>query len=462
MSVRDRFNQHLLHPWADLPNLGKDRETPELQRGEGVYVYDEKGHQLLDGPGGMWCMQVGYGRSEVANAVAQQAETLSYASAFSVIHGPEAELAERIARAAPGDLNRVFFTTGGSTAVDAALRFCQMANNIKGHPNRKHILARKQGYHGSTYLSASVSGKERDKSAMDTVKGTVHFLSAPHQGNHPEFDSEAAFCDFLIDELAEMVNRVGPENIMCMIAEPILGSGGVIVPPANYNARCRTLLQAHDILYIADEVVTGFGRLGHWFASEAVFGFVPDIIIFAKGVTSGYLPLGGFVISEALMTQVAGDNADDNIFSTGYTWSANPVSCAAALAVWDIIEAEKLLDHVQQLSGYFLAALKTLETLPLVREVRGKGLMAAVELQAPILAGNGSQLDLDYALGNLVDECCYQQGLIVRPLINVCVLSPPLIISKSQVDELVTKMRTGIEVAQEQIAEGQAQLAAGT
>ncbi len=234
---------------------------------------------------------------------------------------------------------------------------------------------------------------------------------------------------------------------MCMIAEPVLGSGGVIVPPADYNARCAAVVRSHDILYIADEVVTGFGRLGHWFASEHVFGVVPDMIIFAKGVTSGYLPLGGFVVSEGLLEQVSGPAANGNIFSTGYTWSANPVSCSAALAVWEIIEREQLLEHVREVSGYFLEQLNTLSELPLVREVRGQGLMAAIELMPPADILRGSTLYQDYALGDLVDTCCYAHGLIVRPLINVCVISPPLIITRAQIDELVSKFRAGIEDA---------------
>lgn len=447
MNVREQFNTHLLHPWADLPNLGSDEETPQLARGDGVYVYDETGHQLLDGPGGMWCMQVGYGRQEIADAVSDQIKTLGFASAFSVIHESEGRLAAKIAGEAPGDLNRVFFTTGGSTAVDAALRFCQMANNIRGCPERKHILARSQGYHGSTYLSSSVSGKERDKSAMDTEQDLVHFLSAPHLGGDLAGRSETEFCDFLIEELEATIADVGPENIMCMIAEPVLGSGGVIVPPADYNERCAAVVRSYGILYIADEVVTGFGRLGHWFASEPVFGVVPDIIIFAKGVTSGYLPLGGFVVSEGLLNQVSGPAANGNIFSTGYTWSANPVSCSAALAVWEIIEREQILKHVRGVSGYFLEQLNTLTALPLVREVRGQGLMAAIDLMPPADLLSGSALDQDYALGDLVDECCYARGLIVRPLINVCVISPPLIITRAQIDELVEKFRAGIEAA---------------
>lgn len=447
MEPRDKFNQHLMHPWANLPALGEDDSTPQICRAEGVYLYDNNDHQLLDGPGGMWCMQVGYARSEIAEAVSKQIMELGYASTFSVFHPRETELAQKIASVTPGDLNRIFFTTGGSTAVDAALRLCQLANNIKGKPHRKHILCRHKGYHGSTYLAASVCGKERDKSVMDIQTDNIHFLTAPSLSQDPLGRSEAEFCDFLIAELEMTISSVGADHIMCFIAEPVLGSGGVIVPPEGYNRRCWEVAKQHGILYIADEVVTGFGRLGHWFASEAVFGVRPDIITFAKGVTSGYVPLGGFAVSDAFMDEISLDNANGNIFSTGFTWSANPVSCAAGLAVWDIIEKEKLLEHVREVGPYFQEKLRTLLGMPLVKEVRGTGLMAAIELEAPeSLAGN-SLLDRDYALGELVDHYCYQLGLIVRPLINVCVLSPPLILTLEQVDELVFKLRAGIEAA---------------
>jgi putrescine---pyruvate transaminase len=447
MESRDQFNQHLMHPWANLPALGEDDSTPQICRAEGVYLYDNNGHQLLDGPGGMWCMQVGYGRSEIAEAVSKQIMELGYASTFSVFHPGETELAHKIASVTPGDLNRIFFTTGGSTAVDAALRLCQLANNIKGKPHRKHILCRQKGYHGSTYLAASVCGKERDKSAMDIQTGNIHFLTAPSVSQDPLGRSEAEFCDFLIAELETTIASIGADNIMCFIAEPVLGSGGVIVPPEGYNRRCWEVVKQHGIVYIADEVVTGFGRLGHWFSSEAVFGVRPDMITFAKGVTSGYVPLGGFAVSDAFMADISLDNANGNIFSTGFTWSANPVSCAAALAVWDIIVKENLLEHVREVAPYFQDQLRTLRGMPLVKSVRGTGLMAAIELEAPeSLAGN-SLLDRDYTLGELVDRHCYQLGLIVRPLINVCVLSPPLILTLEQVDELVAKLRAGIEAA---------------
>ena len=205
------------------------------------------------------------------------------------------------------------------------------------------------------------------------------------------------------------------------------------------------MVKKYQIIYIADEVVTAFGRLGHWFASEKVFGIVPDIIIFAKGVTSGYIPMGGYAVSETLLETFTGDNADGCLYSNGYTWGGSPVACAAALASWDIIEKENLLDHVHQIGPYFQQQLRDLRDIPLVGNVRGEGLMAAVEMT---IEGH-SEADLlakDYAIGEMVDQHCQQLGLLVRPFINICIISPPLIITKQQVDELVSTLRRGLEL----------------
>lgn len=451
-SYRDKYNQHLLHPWGDLSVLGEDDSSSVIVRGEGAYIFDAEGNKLLDGPAGMWCIQAGYGRREIADAVAEQMMTLSYATAFTLINNREVELAQRIAAQTPGDLNRIYFTTGGSTAVDAALRLCQLASNIQGTPQRKQILTREKAYHGSTYLSASVTGKERDKTAMDTIRDGVHFLSAPCYYYYPQFETETAFCDFLIAELEEKILEIGAENIMCFIAEPILASGGVIVPPADYHQRCWQMVKGYGITYIADEVVTGFGRLGHWFASEKVFGIVPDIIIFAKGVTSGYIPMGGYAVSDQFMDKISGDNADGCLYSNGYTWSGNPVACAAALASWDILEKDHLLDNVLEVGPYFQQQLRTLEDNPLVGNVRGTGLMAAVEMT---IQGRDEEdlLEKDYAIGEMVDSHCQRLGLLVRPFINICIISPPLIITRAQVDELVTALREGLRLTLEDLRE---------
>ncbi len=454
MTDREVYNRNLMHPWTDLPALGEDDSTPIIERAEGVYIYDTEGRRMIDGPAGMWCMQTGYGRREIADAVSAQIMQLGYASAFNVINKPELELASRIASKTPGDLNRIFFTTGGSTAVDAALRLCQLANNIKGLPGRKHILTRDKAYHGSTYLAASVTGKERDKTAMDVQKGNIHFLTAPCLYQCGEGRTEQEFCDDLVAELEAKILEVGPQNIMCFIAEPVMGSGGVIVPPAEYNRRCWEVVKKYDIIYIADEVVTAFGRLGHWFASEAEFDVVPDIITFAKGVTSGYLPLGGYAVSDAFMAGISGENSGGNLYSNGYTWSANPVSCAAALASWDIIESEGLLEHVRDVGPYFQRQLKTLMDLPLVGDVRGTGLMAAIEMRLDNDAMGDALLEQDYAIGELVDNYCHDLGLLVRPLINVCIMSPPLIITREQIDEMVAILRQALELAAKELQSG--------
>ena len=442
---REIYNKNLLHPWGDLSELGNDDSSSVIVKGDGIYIFDSDGNRMIDGPAGMWCMQTGYGRREIADAVSQQMLNLSYATSFTLINNKETELAKRIAENTPGDLNRIYFTTGGSTAVDSALRLCQLANNIKGKNTKKQILTREKAYHGSTYLSASVTGKERDKTAMDVKKDGIHFLSAPCHFYFPQFTSEGEFCDFLINELEEKIVEVGPENIMAFIAEPILASGGVIVPPKNYYYRCWQTIKKHDIVFIADEVVTAFGRLGHWFSSEKVFGVIPDIIVFAKGITSGYIPMGGYAVSEKYMESFSGDEADGCLYSNGYTWSGSPVACAAALASWDILESENLLQHVLEVGPYFQEQLQTLNDIPIVGNVRGHGLMAAVEMT---VKGKDEEdlLDKDYAVGGLVDKHCQKMGLLVRPFINICIISPPLIISREEIDDLISILRKGLEL----------------
>tara|TARA_B100000886_G_scaffold4707_1_gene2926 strand:+ start:2237 stop:3619 length:1383 start_codon:yes stop_codon:yes gene_type:complete len=449
---REIYNKNLLHPWGDLSELGNDESSSVIVKGKGIHIFDSDGNKMIDGPAGMWCMQTGYGRKEIADAVSKQILSLSYATSFTLINDKETELAKRISEQTPGDLNRIYFTTGGSTAVDSALRLCQLANNIKGASNKKQIITREKAYHGSTYLSASVTGKERDKTAMDVKREGIHFLKAPCHFYYPEFDNEDDFCDFLINELEEKIIEIGPENIMAFIAEPILASGGVIVPPKNYNYRCWEVVKRYNIIYIADEVVTAFGRLGYWFASEHVFGIIPDIIIFAKGITSGYIPMGGYAVSEKFMSTFSGDEADGCLYSNGYTWSGSPVACAAALASWDIIDSENLLEHVLNVGPYFQQQLQLLRDIPIVGNVRGHGLMAAVEMT---VRGENEQdlLEKDYAIGELVDKHCQKLGLLVRPFINICIISPPLIITKKEIDNLVSILRKGLELTMRDLEE---------
>ena len=432
-------HRYHVHPWQNTGETVADaREL--VPRGQGVHLHDENGQRMLDGPGGMWCVQVGHGRDEIADAMADQARTAAYCSPFSHTTEPAVRLAEKVASLTPGDLNRVFFTTGGSTAVDTALRFVQFYNNVLGRPEKKRILSREHAYHGSTYLSAAASGKERDRSFMDAARDQVHLLPSIKSLDRPAGQSLDAFFDARVDDLEQAIDRLGAQRVAAFIAEPIQASGGVIVPSADYLSRCAAVCRANDVLFIADEVVTGFGRLGHWFASEEVFGVTPDLLTTAKGLTSGYSPLGACCISDALYNQLADHAAT---FAHGYTYSAHPVSCAAALANIAIIERESLLSHARDMGEVLQAGMATLSDLPLVREVRGAGLLGCVE------CGDGQNLERDYQLGLEIDRRCQARGLLVRPIVNLCVVSPPLTITPEQIDFMVSVLRDSIlETAQ--------------
>ena len=287
---------HIIHPWIDL-GTAKTREPLVIAAAEGVHIYDSDGHSMLDGIGGMWCVNIGHGREEMAQAIADQVRRLRYFSPFGLISTPPAiEFGSRLTDYAPGDLNHVFFTTGGSTAVDSALRFVQFYFNFIGQPEKKHIITREYAYHGSTYLSASVSGKPGDRGNLDFVTDTVHHLPAPNPYRRPDGMTRRSSAQAKVADLENKILELGPEKVACFIAEPVLASGGVIVPPKGYQQRARCeVCRKYDVLYISDEVVTGFGRLGEIFASEPVFDIVPDIITCAKGLTSGYVPLGAFL-----------------------------------------------------------------------------------------------------------------------------------------------------------------------
>ena len=447
----ERMGSYVVHPWESFDRPNHQRTI--IGAGDGAYVTDAQGNRLLDGPGGMWCVNAGHGREEIVDAINEQARLLSYTSPWSHETEPAARLAERLASVAPGDLENVFFATCGSTAVDSALRFVMFYNNVLNRPEKKHIISRHNAYHGSTFLSAAVSGKPRDKNWLDTRLDIVHLISSPNPYRRPEGMTVAQFKDHLVQELEEKILEVGPDKVGAFIAEPILASGGVIVPPKGYHAACLEVCRRYDVIYISDEVVTGFGRLGHWFASEAVFDIVPDIITTAKGLTSGYVPMGAAIISDRLIAEVSGANSKGATFSNGFTYSGHPVSAAAALKNMEIIEREGILEHVREISPYFQERLHSLRDLPIVGDTRGMGLMGCVDCIADPVSKN--PLALDYEVGSRIDAHCQEMGLLVRPLINMCVFSPPLTINHSQIDEMFGILRNAIEITQEELlAEG--------
>jgi putrescine---pyruvate transaminase len=433
-TIRAWDDAHVLPPWAGMGTEPAQRMV--AARGEGIHVLDAEGRRFIDGPGGMWCVQIGHGRREMAEAIAEQAMKLAYQSPWTIVSEPAALLARRLAGMAPGDLGTVVFTTGGSSAVDTALRFAQFYNNLRGRPGKKLFLARERGYHGSTYLAATVTGKDRWQNPLDTERRLVRFLPDVNPGKRPVGMSEADWCDAKVEDLARTIAAEGAENIAAFIAEPVLASGGVIVPPEGYFRRVRDLCRQNDILFIADEVVTGFGRLGHWFASEEVFGVVPDIITCAKGLTSGYLPLGAAILSDRLLDEIRAEDRAGVMFKNGYTYSGHPVCCAAALKNIEIIEREGILEHVREIAPHFQARLRDLARHEIVGDVRGISLLGCVEGTARPDLSEDRRMQIDMEFGKRVDEACEARGLIVRPLLNMCVFSPPLVISRSEIDTM--------------------------
>ena len=428
--VQEWDRLHNLKPWSAM-NTWRAEEGHIIDRAEGIYMWDADGNRLIDGPGGMWCVQIGHGRREMAEAIADQAMHLAYSSPFTTGTEPAAVLARKLAGFAPGDLNTVFFTTGGSTAVDTALRAVHFLNNRLGRPDKKIVISRQRAYHGSTYLSATMSDKERNRTKFDKELRLVHFLPDVCPYNRSEGMSVEQFCDEKIADLENAIRTLGPDRVGGFIAEPILCSGGVVVPPEGYHRRTLEICRKHDILYISDEVVTGFGRLGHWFASEPVFDIVPDIITCAKGLTSGYLPLGACIISDALMERMTGP--EDILFSNGFTYSGHPVSCAAALANIEIIEREDILGHVRRITPHFQDRLRGLARYPIVGDARGMGLLGCVEGR---LTEGRTSLAIDTDFGTRLDAACEEMGLLVRPLINMAVFSPPLVITLEEIDTM--------------------------
>ncbi|CAG7606210.1 aminotransferase [Actinacidiphila bryophytorum] len=446
--------RHVLHPWADLSTLGK-QDPLVITGAEGVEVVDSRGRRYLDAIGGMWCVTVGYGREEIVEAMAAQARAMPYFTPFGdVANEPAIELAAQLAALAPGDLNRVHFTTGGSTAVESAVRVAHLYHAALGRPGRRHVLSRTDAYHGSTYLAASLSGKQADRVRFRYEDTWVHHLESP---GHDADDTSVSAAERLAGLMAGMeaaIDRIGAENIACFVAEPVLASGGVLVPPPGYHQATRELCGRHDILYISDEVVTGFGRLGHFFASQDRFGIVPDMITTAKGLTSGYQPLGAVLISDRIAGTLA-ETADPDkpVFSNGFTYSGHPVACAAALANIELMRREDICGHVRDVGPYFMDRLRELRSSPIVAAVRGDHLMACVECRVP---GESGPTPRNMALAHRVDTYCEAGGLLVRPYENLCIMSPPLVVGAAEIDRIAGVMADALARAEADLRSGTA------
>jgi adenosylmethionine-8-amino-7-oxononanoate aminotransferase len=427
-------HDHLIHPFTHFPTFQKEGALV-IAEGEGAYVFDADGKRYLDGIAGIWCVNVGHGRAEIADAISEQARQLAFFNTFvDVTNPPAAELAAKLAEVAPANLNRVFFDTGGSAANDTTVRTIHFYFNRLGKPSKKKLISRVNAYHGSSYLTMALSGKTEDHEGFDIPKDLVYYVSCPDAYRRAAGTTIDEFCDQLVAELEAKILELGPENVAAFFAEPIMGAGGVIVPPPGYHRRTQELCKRYELLYVSDEVVTAFGRLGHMFSSEPAFGLQPDVITSAKGLTSGYVPLGASIFSDEIYEVISTDE-DYPWFNHGFTYSGHPVACAAALANIEIIERDRICEHVRELGPYFEKRLASLESLPLVGDVRGSHFMLCVENVADKEARE--LLPASVEIGKRIAGHCQQRGLIVRPMGHLNVISPPLILTRDQIDELV-------------------------
>ena len=444
---------HTIHPWTDFSTF-KDEGSIVIAESEGAYIYDSEGNQFMDGIGGLWCVNVGYGNDEIAQAIADQARRMPYFSTFGHhTSPPAAELSHALAQLAPEPLNHVFFGTGGSMANDTAIRMIHFYFNRLGKPTKKKVISRVDAYHGSTYLAMTMTGVAFDHQGFDLAPDLVHHIPNPNPYRRPDGMSLEDFLEQCVADLENKILELGPENVACFIAEPIMGAGGVVVPPPGYHKRTKEICEKYEMIYISDEVVTAFGRLGHIFASEPVFDIVPDIITSAKGISSGYLPLSATIVSDAFHEVLSVPQADGALFTHGFTYSGHPVCCAAGLKNIEIMQRMDLCGHVRKVGPYFEQQLGTLRDLPIVGDVRGKCFMMCVENVAD--KETKEIFPPEVKIGHRIADHCQKRGVIVRPISHLNVLSPPLVLTEAQIDTMVEVLRESIvETMDDLVREG--------
>lgn len=447
--------RHFHHPFHSF-DLMRENQAGALPffKAEGCYLWDTRGNRYFDAVGGMWCTNIGAGREEIARVMYEETLKASYINPFvDMTHPNGVALAKKLAELAPGDLNHTLFTVSGSTACDDAYRLAVAYHRCRGHIDKVQVISRNKAFHGSTFLTQSLCGKANERpDIFNFLDDMVHFVSAPNSYRDGAGKTPEQFRDALLQEFEDKVREVGPDNIACHFAEPVFGGGGCFVPPPGYHAGILEICHRYDILYISDEVVTSFGRLGHFFASEARFGIQPDIITTAKGLTSGYIPMGACIFSDRIYEALGSEKGRFTIL--GSTYSAHPVAAAVALKNIEIIERENLLEHVREVGPYFRRQLETLLDLEIVGDVRGSHFMQCVEFVKDKATRESYPVGFD--IGKRVSLHADTLGLIVRPLINLNIMSPALIMNRAEVDFVVSGLREAIEITQHELRrEGQ-------
>ncbi|ASK21548.1 aspartate aminotransferase family protein [Halomonas sp. N3-2A] len=439
--------QHHLHPFTDFKSLGEEGSRI-ITHADGVYIYDSQGNRILDGMAGLWCVNLGYGRQELVDAATEQMQQLPYYNNFfKTTHPPAVKLAAKLSELAPEHINHVFFTGSGSEANDTVLRMVRRYWAIKGKPEKQWVISRENGYHGSTVAGMSLGGMApMHDQGGPCVPGISH-ICQPYWFGEGRDMSQEAFGKQCAQALEEQILALGEDKVAAFIAEPVQGAGGAIIPPDSYWPAVKEVLAKYDILLIADEVICGFGRLGEWFGSTH-YGLQPDLMPIAKGLSSGYLPIGAVLVGDRVADTLIEDGGE---FFHGFTYSGHPVCAAVALKNLELLESERVVEKVRDELGPYLAKRwQELAEHPLVGEARSLGLIGALELVAD--KRTGERFDKSLSAGNLCRDLCFEHGLVMRSVGDTMVMSPPLIITRDEIDELVSKARLALDKTAEKLA----------
>ncbi|WP_165855106.1 aspartate aminotransferase family protein [Marinobacter sp. JSM 1782161] len=431
--------RHHLHPFTDTQALN-DKGSRVIDRAEGVRVWDAEGNELIDGMAGLWCVNLGYGRQELVDAASEQLRTLPYYNTFfQSTHAPVTRLAKAIADITPGDLNRVFFANSGSEAVDTMIRMVRQYWTLKGKPYRKLLIARDNAYHGSTLAGASLGGMGPMHAQSAPLLPGIERIRQPYWYGEADGLSEDEFGLACARALEDKLLEVGPDNVAAFVGEPIQGAGGVIVPPASYWPEIQRICRKYDILLVADEVICGYGRTGSWFGCET-FGFQPDIMTMAKGLSSGYLPISAVAVGDRIADTLVESGGE---FAHGFTYSGHPAAAAVALENIRLLRDEGVIESVaSDIGPYFQSKLRdVLGEHPQCGHIEGVGLIAGIAL----VRDRKNKTFFDRDVGTLCRDECTAAGLIARACGNRIVLSPPLVIRRDEVDELVDRLRTALD-----------------
>jgi putrescine aminotransferase len=436
---------HHLHPFTDHKAL-HEGGVRVITGADGVFLYDSAGHKILDGMAGLWCVAAGYSRRELVDAASAQMTKLPYYNTFfKTTNQPAVALAQRLARIAPAGINHAFFACSGSEAVDTALRIARVFWQTKGQPDKKIIISREYGYHGSTTLGASAGGMVDMHRQAGDMPNFVQVLP-PYWYGYGGQMSEAEFGLYAARQLEERIKQIGPENIAAFIGEPLQGAGGVIIPPETYWPEVNRICRDNDILLIADEVICGFGRTGQMFGAD-YFGIKPDMMTTAKALTSGYLPLSAVLVGDRVAEVMINETGE---FYHGFTYSGHPVACALALANLDIIERENLVQRAHDMGALLREKLHAaLDDHPMVGEIRGVGLIGAIELTAD--KRTRRFFEKRGRVGVICRDYCIENGLIMRAVRDTMVFSPPLIISEDEIDMMVERVARAIDQAYQSV-----------